>query len=354
MTLGDLIKIFPAIASWAAGAFLIFFSILPIENFLHPRVKVYLSKRLKNPSAALPYRWLISKLLRTFDRIFIFKKSVFGLLLPSLFRSALVTVVLSFTLVLLLKNYYGSAAFFLSIVFDTPVRGLPAGFPNEGVFLFELRGREMFFKDENRKIMLSAFIVFSTIGILVDYIALVETRISYEKMLRSSSKQKLFLLIFDILIKLTLAIVGITIAYILNQFLFSAFFDIGNAASVSFGSVSATVQWGDQVFREMVAQLLCSARSYEYCSADRYKEYPVLFIYSTLAFPFFLSTFFTSIWVWIYLMAFSIFRIFYALRPIHWFIDFLIDIEKEPFKAVALVLFFFWTIWFSIGWIVPW
>ena len=352
MTIGDLIKIFPAIASWAVGSLLIFYLVIPIEKFLHPRVKLYLCMRLKNPRAVLPYRRLISALLRAFDSVFRFKKSTFGLYLPSPVRSALVTIVFSIALILILSSFYGWAAFFISIIFEMAVHGLPSGFPIEGNDLFELRGHEIFFKDENRKIMLCAFMAFLVSGIFVDYVALVQTRSTYGKMLRSHLKSKVLLLLIDILIKIFIATFGITSAYILNQFLLSVFFDVGDAIPFTLDSFLVMAQWGDQVFKEMAAQILCSVSSYEYCSETHYKEYPVLFIYSTLAAPFFLSAFFTSIWVWIYFLAFSTFRLFYALRPIHLLIDFLVDIEKEPFKAVSLVLFFLWSLCCLVAWVL--
>ncbi len=70
--------------------------------------------------------------------------------------------------------------------------------------------------------------------------------------------------------------------------------------------------------------------------------------YSAATIPFVMTTYLTSIWIWIYSLSFVLFKLMANLGPLRKFVDFSIGIKEHPFRAVATLSFVAWT---SLYWL---
>lgn len=252
------------------------------DNFFPSHVKLELTRRLRM-APSMPWAHIF---IHMHDRVFV-GPSTTSTGRPGFWR----TVCVSFTCWIVLF-----VGFSLS---STTVR-------NDIVALFELSEE---FAIPNLVTLVSLFSLFFWLNPIVDYLSVFETRIVLQRMRTANRIRSLSLLLFVDLVFTSMITVICFSAVIWAQFVFFQFIFQEELMKSGYGDVELNLE---DMF-EFVRSVFMFQDSVSYLA------------------PYFFTTFVTSIWIWFYFLADTIFRLvpyFQSSFPI----------VQKPFQSIGLII----------------
>lgn len=170
--------------------------------------------------------------------------------------------------------------------------------------------------------IINVTILFLTFNTIVDYISLLQTRHILE--LARYKKRKFPLILLDFILTSMIVVISIFVVVNIYQFRTTPDFSIKDAF---IDALTYTRSLIDNFF----GTEFIPTRKYQAVIFETKRE-------AAITSPPILSTYFTSIWIWIYTLGYSLIR---AFNELGWFfkgINYVLPVETKPMRSIGIVV----------------
>ncbi|MEM6636694.1 MAG: hypothetical protein AAF667_12470 [Pseudomonadota bacterium] len=307
----DIAEAFPAIGLWIVVSGMIFSAIGVIGQKASTRAKAYFGALLTSPDTRRLYRYTLGAFVRFFDRAFKTRRIGRRFYIVSFWRSALSTLVC-----------FAVASVYLWWFSDFPWADVTELDSQVGVL----------------------FYISFVVNFAADYVSVCETRVLLRYRLRGGMLMKVFLLALDFAMTTFVVLLAATLCNVL--------YDLWDLY-VNFQQFSIPVGTGAEYAVSALDNSWCFAVQTRECLGDGVFETlaPALGLYPPgtddyvfASVPFVMTTYLTSVWLWVYGIGVIGFRLVVMIDPVRRFLDFMFDAKKQPFFVIAVFSVFVWTL----------
>ena len=324
-----------AIFQWFVVSALIFLTLNPLRSYLSPRARQDLGTFFKRGNLRQFPSVVLQSFLLLYDHTLSVRKDPNReVYFPSVLRSATSTALSAAVVLTLLFDSGGSVDAAKHILLNMDVKGvtLPLPLSDTRIVREDLTLRVGSFP------LWSFFITSMVVNLVIDFFSNAKSRTLLSIISRSPLWKWPHLFLADLALTCLIVIAGLLITHIIHDIILSiqlnrwVLSETGSLLSLSASALPLA---------------LCEVSGrYQYCHSFpiSWMAGSVSTFYLMLSVPLILTTFFTSIWVTLYLLLFLLFRSIASLQPVFFVIDYLIDAQKEPIRAVAVGMFGVWTL----------
>lgn len=315
---------------WMVGLLISFRMIVPARNFLSDRSAKWLAHQLTQARGVSTRRRFDLSFKRYVDRTFQARRVKVGRCWIWTLRYRNTAFVSFFTFLLIY------VLVLLTLDFDQLYEGfdtLRANFldPTSPDYDEMVADYTALIERLDTPLIVAAFMIFYGVAFglfntLTDYVSFIETRNLLARLGRGPLRDILWVTV-DLLLTTAISIAGFVVLWVVVTY----FGTLLTGSDLSFKDVSL------EGVRIGVGALTSAASMIG-------ENRPALIPTDPAVISMTLSTYATSIWIWVFFTSTLAIRIVVLAAPVLRFVTFLIDVEVHPFRAVWLMFAFMWTI----------
>lgn len=345
----EIIEKYPQLSTWLLVSLVIFAGLSFVGGRASLNARAYFALLLtRSPDKRRFYRYVIRRFIVFFDGAFGVVRISRNFFYVSIWRSMLSTLVCLTVVLLFLASKHN---FPMHLIFgsESELNSISA--------ILNVIWSSLRFSAFGEGNVAQLFIISFLVNFLADYLSILETRVLLRFMLMRGLLRKTMVVLMDFLITTIIVLVAALIANVWLDIAIEAVNASGTVSSLrAQGHSYLTIVWLEAAFAfdyatAALEQAFCHSFSLQISfdqdrCVDGWTNFSGHSVGGTLihiSAPFILTTYLTSVWLWLYALAVIWLRVLILLDPIRRLLNWFFNARKQPFFILALLATMFWS-----------